>query len=296
MAGREPVIARDVGNRVARVWAAQVRVRGRCGLSERKPGPGPGRRSLLPPGWAYSSTGQPRQALDSYERARYLCRRVGDRAGEAATLNNIGLVYDNLRNRQQALAYSSRPCARVQSGGPMRRTLTDDGASSEFEEQFRTIQRSAWRWEQQPVYEIFDEDVQVDAFLAGNPLDPMQDRYIGPWLRQVAALSVAGRTIARVRVFEEPPTDYQRWEQWIGRWNAEAGEVIEYLTRSQADGLGPPPFAPKSDWWLFDEERLMIMSFDDQGVRIGVDLLVEEPEIELANQWRKKVIIAVRRG
>ncbi|SCF47216.1 tetratricopeptide repeat protein, partial [Micromonospora carbonacea] len=30
-------------------------------------------------------------------------REVGDRAGEATTLNNIGSVYDGLGNRQQAL-------------------------------------------------------------------------------------------------------------------------------------------------------------------------------------------------
>ncbi|MEV5632120.1 tetratricopeptide repeat protein [Micromonospora tulbaghiae] len=40
-----------------------------------------------------------------YEQALPILREVGDRAGEAATLNNIGAVYDGLGDRQQALTY-----------------------------------------------------------------------------------------------------------------------------------------------------------------------------------------------
>ena len=36
--------------------------------------------------------GQPRQALEYYNQALPIRREVGDRAGEAATLNNIGGV------------------------------------------------------------------------------------------------------------------------------------------------------------------------------------------------------------
>ena len=37
--------------------------------------------------------GQPQRALELYEQALPLMREVGDRAGEAATLNNMEVVY-----------------------------------------------------------------------------------------------------------------------------------------------------------------------------------------------------------
>lgn len=176
----------------------------------------------------------------------------------------------------------------------MRRTLTDAGVGTEFWQAFETYEHSAWRWEQQPIYEITDERASIDALLAGHPLDPMEDPYLGPWMRQVALQTAQGKTIARVRVIEEPPTPYQQWERWLDRWNLRAGEVIEYLPRSAMRELGPPPFEPDSDWWLFDDERLMLLHFDEAGRRVRVELLVDEPENEMALRWREKVIAAAR--
>lgn len=173
----------------------------------------------------------------------------------------------------------------------MRRTPTDE----EFEQQFARARHSAWRWEQQPVYDMADERADIDAFLAGHPVDPRGNPFTGPWLRQVAELTAAGVTIGRVRIVEEPPTDYQRWLRWVDRHNRAAGERIDYLTRSRYQEIGPPPFAPKADWWLVDDESLLIMNFAPSGQRTSIELLVDEPEIEMAVRWRERVIDEARR-
>jgi hypothetical protein len=51
----------------------------------------------------YRTTGQPKRALELYEQALPLTREVGDRAGEAATLNNIAGVYDATGQPKRAL-------------------------------------------------------------------------------------------------------------------------------------------------------------------------------------------------
>lgn len=47
--------------------------------------------------------GQYRQALATYQRVLEIRRQLGDKLGEAATLNNLGEVYNWLRQNDQAL-------------------------------------------------------------------------------------------------------------------------------------------------------------------------------------------------
>ena len=54
-------------------------------------------------GLVYDSIGEKQKALDNYAQALPLSRAVGDRGGEATTLNNIGAVYDDLGEKQKAL-------------------------------------------------------------------------------------------------------------------------------------------------------------------------------------------------
>ena len=53
----------------------------------------------------YDALGDKRKALDFFEQALPLYRQVGDRGGEATTLNNIGMVYDALGDKRKALDF-----------------------------------------------------------------------------------------------------------------------------------------------------------------------------------------------
>ncbi|MGI2908453.1 CHAT domain-containing protein, partial [Tolypothrix sp. VBCCA 56010] len=56
-------------------------------------------------GLVYYSLGDKQQALNFYNQSLSLKGQVGDKAEEAATLNNIGLVYYSLGDKQQALNF-----------------------------------------------------------------------------------------------------------------------------------------------------------------------------------------------
>jgi tetratricopeptide (TPR) repeat protein len=51
----------------------------------------------------YRATGNPQRAFELYEEALPIMKEVGDRAGEAATLNNMAGVYQDIGNPQRAL-------------------------------------------------------------------------------------------------------------------------------------------------------------------------------------------------
>src|SRR6266498_855027 len=54
-------------------------------------------------GWVYESLGEMRKALEKYNEALPIRRVAGDRRGEAVTLNSIGAVYQSLGETRKAL-------------------------------------------------------------------------------------------------------------------------------------------------------------------------------------------------
>ncbi|WP_420119390.1 tetratricopeptide repeat protein, partial [Micromonospora sp.] len=103
VAGRQPVIARDVGDRVCRVWLRTSRFAAVEAMATATLTLGAVAGSFYQRGWARSSTGRPRPALEDYQQALTMYRQAGDRGNEAATLNNIGHVYNGLGDRRRAL-------------------------------------------------------------------------------------------------------------------------------------------------------------------------------------------------
>jgi CHAT domain-containing protein/tetratricopeptide (TPR) repeat protein len=75
--------------------------------------------------------GEKPKALEYYNQALPLYRAVGDRSGEAATLNNIGLVYNALGEKPKALEYYNQALPILRAVGNRSveaRTLNNIGA------------------------------------------------------------------------------------------------------------------------------------------------------------------------
>ncbi|MFI6079263.1 tetratricopeptide repeat protein [Actinoplanes sp. NPDC051343] len=105
VAGGETVIARDTGDRLGWVLLARSRYAEVDNLTTATLTLGPHARAFYQRGWSRRSNGRPRPALEDYQHAIDLYRQAGDRAGEAATLANIGHLYGGRGDRAQALAY-----------------------------------------------------------------------------------------------------------------------------------------------------------------------------------------------
>lgn len=168
----------------------------------------------------------------------------------------------------------------------MRTPLTD----AEFDEALRSFEQTAFRLELQPAYAEPSEYDTVAKFLAGTAEPPTEVEGLRVWFDQVASLTQQGKRIERVRVHEDPPTDYQRWERWIGAWNVAAGEMIRYMTRARAYEVGLLPAAGDIDWWLLDFNRLITMHFDGDGHRLRNELITDPVAVEQACAWRDLAI------
>lgn len=163
--------------------------------------------------------------------------------------------------------------------------LTD----SEFRRAVLDIMASAFRAERQPSYLEEPEEELRRAFLRGDAEPPGDIPFFQDWYDQVQEHVRAGRRIGRVRIHSNPPTEYQRYERWLGIWNERAGEQILYLTRERAEGLGLLDDA-QTDWWLLDagedSQRVIVMTFDDQGRRISNEMVTDPVTVQEATAWR----------
>jgi hypothetical protein len=163
-------------------------------------------------------------------------------------------------------------------------------SEEEFAEELRSFRISAFRLETREHYAVTFERDAFLRFLDGSPMPPQELDWWQSWLDEMRELTRHGKTIGRVRVLSDPPSDYQRWEMWGTPWHTEAGEQIRYLPQREANAAGIPL---TGDWWLLDEERLIIMEFTSNGEPATKTLTTDPMLIAEHCAWRD---LAVRRA
>lgn len=149
---------------------------------------------------------------------------------------------------------------------------------AEFGRLVRSFKRSAWRWECQGVYHEPSERKPFQLWQQGQIDRSYLER---PWLQRVRQLRAAGRTWERARMLTDPLTEYLRWMLEFTYLNVEAGEDIRWLGEADARRLGAPGY----DYYLLDDELVVVLEFGDQGVT-GAEVTDDAGRLAAARAWR----------
>lgn len=158
-------------------------------------------------------------------------------------------------------------------------------SEAEWSEALGDFEHTKFRLELQPRYDEPGEAEAVERFLAGDRSLPRDPESLA-WQASIAEAVARGKRIERVRIVEDPPTDYQRWLRWMSQANVEAGEIQRYMTRQRAHEVGLLPAAGNEDWWLLDSQRLIVMRFDDEHRRVENELITDPARVVQACAWR----------
>lgn len=142
----------------------------------------------------------------------------------------------------------------------------------DFDALFDSFHFSASRLELLPAYAVADyEGDRLEAFLAGRPL-PERTILTDPWLARIARTAMAGKEWTRVRVVDDPLTEYERFELEVFKETQALGERIHVARRCDVVDNG-------SDFWLFDADtptaQAVVMDYDEQGGWLGARLVVD---------------------
>jgi hypothetical protein len=131
---------------------------------------------------------------------------------------------------------------------------------------FDSFRREAFRLETLQCYSVGSERAEYLQFLTTGKLDIPDD---DSWLVRVRYFRHTGRWIGRVHVISRPLTDYLRYEFAVYRRTVEAGEDVRILDLTHK----PNPGLPTQDFWLFDENAVVRMDYDADGIQLGRELL-----------------------
>jgi hypothetical protein len=96
----------------------------------------------------------------------------------------------------------------------------------------------------------------------------------------------AARAIGRVLVVTGPLTPYLRWRVETGRGHAAAGEDIRIADCAQHPALAELD----SDFWVFDDERVLLLEYDPQGAFLRSRQVTDRAIIERCLRERNLAI------
>lgn len=152
----------------------------------------------------------------------------------------------------------------------------------EFAELFAAFERSAWRLETYPAYEVDDE---AEALRLHRDVGELDVSYLADWLTDVKAATDVGKRFERVRVLTEPPTPYLEFEMAVAVHNSAVGEDIRTLTARKARLLELPDL---HDFWIFDDERVAILHFSPTGRLLNAEVRDDPDTLSQHIEWKTR--------
>jgi hypothetical protein len=119
---------------------------------------------------------------------------------------------------------------------------------AEFDALFDGFAATVARLEALPAYAVGGAEAErLRAFREGSPR-PLRSVRTDPWLARIAVSTVtSGKSWMRVRVVDEPMSDYQRYQLQSYRESQAVGEQVYLARHTVAGDVGV-------DFWLFDED------------------------------------------
>lgn len=145
-------------------------------------------------------------------------------------------------------------------------------------ELFTVCKRSALHLEMRDGYTL--NDPMLDEWRAGRRHDPAEPAsWWRPWLELMRSVTGRGVEVRRARIVSEPVSEYIRFEYDLTFMNIFVGENVRWLSRREATDIA----LPGNDFWLFDDEVLVVNHFAGNGDKAAAELVDDATTIKLCS-------------
>jgi hypothetical protein len=129
------------------------------------------------------------------------------------------------------------------------------------------FQRTAFRLEVRDRYAVASDGGDFARYLAGEELPDAARK--NAWFDELRADTAAGKRWQWLHIVRGPLSDYLRYAfEWGYGLNIHAGADVRVLDLAERPR---PAGVPDEDFWLLDDEAVLIMHYDDQGRFLGAE-------------------------
>ncbi|NUS15649.1 MAG: hypothetical protein HOY69_30360 [Streptomyces sp.] len=165
--------------------------------------------------------------------------------------------------------------------GPKETTRMPDLISlPEFDALFTQFRHTAWRLETRRRYASDETTATYAQFSRGEPV--CWEGVDVAWCEERREQTALGKSFARVRIIDSPPTPGQLYLLDNARRNSAVGEDIRVLPRADARRLD----LPDDDFWIFDSRLVALLNFNESDDLVDVELITEPAAVNRYAQIR----------
>ncbi|HEU0087418.1 MAG TPA: hypothetical protein VFQ77_07185 [Pseudonocardiaceae bacterium] len=144
--------------------------------------------------------------------------------------------------------------------------------------EFERMEREAFRLQQHQSYAGVPGP-EWEAWQAGKSL-PAITPESHPFLKKVADYTAAGRRVYDVHIVEWPLAEYTRYALAVIPMSAWNGREVFLVDRDAHPDLA----SLTEDFWMFDEQRVAVMRYDDQERFVEAAEPAEPIEVYIARR------------
>lgn len=159
-----------------------------------------------------------------------------------------------------------------------------------FDKNWKNASKSIFRLEGLAEYRLAEEVELIEKWKRGE-MNPNSNPYWQKWIKSLKSAKDKGITVQRVRVAKEPLPDYIKFE--IDLWqkfSTKSGEEIYFIGVAEyQEIIASLGFNPK-DFWLFDDNNLLIFNYDKAGKFSGEILIADGGMIKRYSGLKTKLL------
>ncbi|OLT31845.1 hypothetical protein BJF79_08605 [Actinomadura sp. CNU-125] len=142
-------------------------------------------------------------------------------------------------------------------------------SEAELEALFDDFKNEAFRLETLDHYAVSSESERLNRYLNGEPLEI--EAATREWLEFMAAEIASGKRWYKVHILRSPLSEYLRFEcEWGYAVSSQYGQEVFILDETEH---ARPAGIPNEDFWLFDNDKVARLLYDDEGRFLGAELV-----------------------
>jgi len=144
-----------------------------------------------------------------------------------------------------------------------------------FDKNWRNAKKNIFRLEGRPEYKVASEQEDIANWKKGE-LNLGANKEWQKWMELLKSAKTRGVVTQRVRVAPTPLPDYIKFEidSWQ-KYSVKNGDKIFFLDKNDYQEIITAYGFNAKDFWLFDDQHLLIFNYDKSGQFAG-EILIED--------------------